>query len=99
MSAGRGKDVTVTRFSLTLPILDSEVLKQWNDKQVKFTVVKEDNAWINALVGALPWILLIVVWLIIMRRMQGGAGDPGDILVREEPREDAHRGVVEGDVP
>ena len=33
--------------------------------------VKEDNAWINALVSALPWVLLLVVWLIIMRRMQG----------------------------
>jgi len=72
-----GKEISVTRFSLTLPILDSEVLKQWNDKQVKFTVVKEDNAWINALVSALPWVLLLVVWLIIMRRMQGGAGPRG----------------------
>ncbi len=75
-----GKDVSVTRFSLTLPILDSEVIKQWNDKQVKFTVVKEDNAWINALVSALPWVLLLVVWLIIMRRMQGGAGGPRGIF-------------------
>jgi len=75
-----GKDVAVTRFSLTLPILDSGVIKEWNDKQLKFTVVKEDNAWINALVSALPWVLLLVVWLIIMRRMQGGAGGPRGIF-------------------
>jgi cell division protease FtsH len=66
-----GKDINVTRFSLTLPILDSAVIKEWNDKQLKFTIVKEDNAGINALVSALPWVLLLVVWLIIMRRMQG----------------------------
>ena len=66
-----GKDINVTRFSLTLPILDSAVIKEWNDKQLKFTIVKEDNAWVNALVSALPWVLLLVVWLIIMRRMQG----------------------------
>ncbi len=72
-----GKDVSVTRFTLTLPILDSTVLKEWNDKQLKFTIVKEDNAWVNALVSALPWVLLLVVWLIIMRRMQGGAGPRG----------------------
>jgi cell division protease FtsH len=66
-----GKDISVTRFSLTLPILDSAVIKEWNDKQLKFTIVKEDNAWVNALVSALPWVLLLVVWLIIMRRMQG----------------------------
>jgi cell division protease FtsH len=66
-----GKDISVTRFTLTLPILDTAVLKEWNDKQLKFTIVKEDNAWVNALVSALPWVLLLVVWLIIMRRMQG----------------------------
>ena len=71
-----GKDITVSKFTLTLPILDSGVIKEWNDKQLKFTIVKEDNAWINALIGALPWVLLIVVWLIIMRRMQG-AGPRG----------------------
>ena len=66
-----GKDISVTRFTLTLPILDTAVIKEWNDKQLKFTIVKEDNAWVNALVSALPWVLLLVVWLIIMRRMQG----------------------------
>jgi cell division protease FtsH len=71
-----GKEINVTRFTLTLPILDSAVIKEWNDRQLKFTIVKEDNAWINALVSALPWVLLLVVWLIIMRRMQG-AGPRG----------------------
>jgi cell division protease FtsH len=71
-----GKEVTFQKFSLTLPILDSGVIKDWTERGVKFTVTKEDNAWINALVGALPWVLLLVVWLIIMRRMQG-AGPRG----------------------
>ena len=69
-----GKDVSFQRFSLTLPILDSGVINEWNTRGVKFTIQKEDNAWISALVSALPWVLLLVVWLIIMRRMQGGAG-------------------------
>jgi cell division protease FtsH len=71
-----GRDITFKRFTLTLPFIDSSVIKEWTDKGIKFTVVKEDNTWINALVGALPWILLLVVWLIIMRRMQG-AGPKG----------------------
>ena len=71
-----GKDVQFTKFTLTLPILDSAVIKDWNDRGVKFSVQKEDNTWISALVGALPWVLLLVVWLIIMRRMQG-AGPKG----------------------
>ena len=70
------KSVPFKNFWLTLPILDSGVIKEWNDKGLKFTVVREDNTWISALIGALPWILLLVVWLIIMRRMQG-AGPKG----------------------
>ncbi len=66
-----GKTITFQKFTLTLPILDSGVIKEWNDRGLKFTVVREDNTWISALIGALPWILLLVVWLIIMRRMQG----------------------------
>ncbi|MBX2990584.1 MAG: ATP-dependent zinc metalloprotease FtsH [Bacteroidetes bacterium] len=67
-----GKEVVFDKFVLTLPILDSAVIKDWTDRGLKFTVVREDNTWISALIGILPWILLLVVWLIIMRRMQGG---------------------------
>ncbi|MBI3189516.1 MAG: ATP-dependent zinc metalloprotease FtsH, partial [Ignavibacteriales bacterium] len=38
---------------------------------LKFNIVKEDNTWMSALLGALPWILILAVWLIVMRRMQG----------------------------
>jgi cell division protease FtsH len=65
------KSVSFQRFSLTLPILDSAVIKDWNDRGITFTIQKEDNTWISALVSALPWVLLLVVWLLIMRRMQG----------------------------
>ncbi|MFN0156778.1 MAG: ATP-dependent zinc metalloprotease FtsH [Bacteroidota bacterium] len=71
-----GKELEFNRFVLTLPILDSQVINDWNTRGLKFTVVREDNAWITALIGALPWVLLLVVWLIIMRRMQG-AGPKG----------------------
>ncbi len=67
-----GKEYSFQKFTLTLPILDSGVIKEWTDRGLKFKVVKEDNTWINALINALPWVLLLVVWLIIMRRMQGG---------------------------
>ncbi|MEO8167849.1 MAG: ATP-dependent zinc metalloprotease FtsH [bacterium] len=71
-----GKNVNFKNFWLTLPILDSGVIKEWNDKGLKFTVVREDNTWVNGLIGLLPWVLLIAVWFIIMRRMQG-AGPKG----------------------
>jgi cell division protease FtsH len=71
-----GKNVPVRKFWLTLPILDSAVIKEWTDRNLKFTVVREDNTWIQGLFGLLPWVLLVAVWLIIMRRMQG-AGPKG----------------------
>jgi cell division protease FtsH len=67
-----GRQVSFTRFSLTLPILDSGTVKDWNDRGISITVQKEDNTLVSALISVLPWVLLVGVWLIIMRRMQGG---------------------------
>src|SRR5882672_1580147 len=66
-----GKTISSDRFWVTLPYIDGTVVKEWNEKGVRFTITKEDNTWMNALLSALPWVLLLVVWLIIMRRMQG----------------------------
>ncbi len=72
-----GKNVrNATKVVLTLPYsnIDDKIISEWNDKGLKFNIVKEDNAWLNALIGFLPWILLIGIWLLIFRRMQAGAG-------------------------
>jgi len=66
-----GRVLSVQRFVTTLPYIDGAVIKEWNDKEIRFTISKEDNTWMNALLSVLPWVLLFVVWLIIMRRMQG----------------------------
>ena len=69
-----GKKVRVEKFTLTLPYtnIDEPIIANWTAHHVNFNISKEDNVWINALIGALPWILLLGVWLIIFRRMQGG---------------------------
>jgi len=66
-----GKTVKLERFMVTLPYIDAEVIKTWNEKDIRFTISKEDNTWMNALLSVLPWILILVVWLFFMRRMQG----------------------------
>jgi cell division protease FtsH len=65
-----------TRVVLTLPYtnIDDKLIADWTSRGLKFNIVKEDNTWMSALVGFLPWILLIGIWLIIFRRMQMGAG-------------------------
>ncbi len=42
--------------------------------QPKIEFDKETDTWGNLLMGILPFILLIGVWIFIMRRMSGGAG-------------------------
>ncbi|MEK9137102.1 MAG: ATP-dependent metallopeptidase FtsH/Yme1/Tma family protein, partial [Bacteroidota bacterium] len=66
-----GKRLTLERFFVMLPFIDSNVVQEWSDRGIRFTITREDNTWMNALLSALPWVLLLVIWLIVMRRMQG----------------------------
>ncbi|HAX50033.1 MAG TPA: cell division protein FtsH, partial [Bacteroidetes bacterium] len=70
------RQVTGDKIIVLLPYtnIDDAVIKTWNDKQIAFRIEKEDTSWIGPLIGALPWILIIVFWIIIMRRMQGQGG-------------------------
>jgi cell division protease FtsH len=70
-----GKDVKVRNFSVYLPepiIKDQEVI--WRQKGIDYSFEKQSSEWINMLVTMIPWILIIAVWIIFMKRMQGGAG-------------------------
>ncbi|TNJ45735.1 ATP-dependent zinc metalloprotease FtsH [Tamlana fucoidanivorans] len=51
----------------------NDVIKDLSDKPT-VTFDTETNDWGNLLMGILPFILLIGVWIFIMRRMSGGAG-------------------------
>ena len=69
-----GKKVRGDRFVVFLPhASDPKVIDEWTRRGIKFNFVKEENQWLNALLGILPWILLIFIWFLLMRRMQGNA--------------------------
>lgn len=70
------RQVSVEKFTVLLPFtnITDETIKKWNEKNIEFRIEKEDNSWIGPLIGALPWIIIIVFWIIVMRRMQGQAG-------------------------
>ena len=51
-NVGEKKDVR--KFTLTLPFIDSGVIDEWTKQGIQFRVVKDDNAWINALISFLP---------------------------------------------
>lgn len=74
-----GRTMTIDKFNLLLPYsnIEQDVVKSWNDAGVNITMEKDDGGWLTPLLGALPWILIIVFWIIIMRRMQGGGASGG----------------------
>lgn len=70
------RQISVEKFNVLLPYtnIDNETLKLWGDKKVAFRIEKEDTNWLGPLIGALPWIIIIIFWIIVMRRMQGQGG-------------------------
>ncbi len=67
-----GKKVRGDRFVVFLPnASDSRAIDEWTRRGVKFNFVKESNQWLNALLSIIPWVLLIFIWFLIIRRMQG----------------------------
>jgi cell division protease FtsH len=78
MTTATGTRVVGDKFVVTLPYtnIDDSIIDEWVRRNIDFNIIKEDRAWLTALLSALPWILLIAIWIMIMRRMQGGAGGP-----------------------
>ena len=48
--------------------------KEWKARGVQYTFGKPSVDWGGYLLSMAPWLLLIVFWIFIMRRMQGGMG-------------------------
>ncbi|MBS1518507.1 MAG: ATP-dependent zinc metalloprotease FtsH [Bacteroidetes bacterium] len=76
------RTVTIDKFNVLLPYtnIDDQVVKTWNDAGLQFSIEKDDGGWLAPLLGALPWILIIAFWIIIMRRMQSGGGGSKNIF-------------------
>lgn len=68
------KEIRTKEISVYLPepvVKDQEAI--WRTK-FPYSFEKESNEWLNVLLGFIPWILIIGVWIIIMRKMQGAGG-------------------------
>jgi len=71
-----GRQVTIDKISLYLPYTnaDEALIKTWTDNINTYSFEKDDGGWLTPILSALPWILIIAFWIIIMRRMQNGGG-------------------------
>ncbi len=63
------------RIALTLPFtsLDESLVNDWVAKGLRFRVEKEESVWLNIAINVLPWVLILVIWLVLLRRMQNTA--------------------------
>ncbi len=61
-----------TQFKVNLPFLDSEMLKEWDKMGFRYDFEAEEFSIWNVLLGAWPFLLMILIWIIMMRNMQGG---------------------------
>jgi cell division protease FtsH len=79
---GGGRSVSTDRFTVFLPYanLDDKIIETWMAQGVQFNIEKDDGGWFGPILGALPWILIIVFWIFIMRRMQSGGGGSRNIF-------------------
>jgi cell division protease FtsH len=68
------RQVEIDRFFTRLGVLDSQVEKTWEDKGIAWKYEEGDSAWTGYILSMLPWVALIVVYIVIMRRMQNGGG-------------------------
>ena len=65
----------VDAFWVILPRdVDEAMEKEWKARGVQYTFGKPSVDWGGYLLSMAPWLLLIVFWIFIMRRMQGGMG-------------------------
>ncbi|MBN1306798.1 MAG: AAA family ATPase, partial [Chitinispirillaceae bacterium] len=59
-------------FSVNLPYVDGEMLAQWDKAGFEYTFEQERLNWGDVLVSVLPWAIMILFWLFIMKQMQAG---------------------------
>jgi cell division protease FtsH len=68
-----GAEGTVTTFTTDLPVHHSEnLITRLEAANVEIGARDADRDWWSVLIGFLPWILIIGIWIFIIRQMQAG---------------------------
>jgi len=73
-----GVETEYSMFFVVLnPVIDSEMLAQWDEMGISYEFEDETRDWVDYLFQILPWVLIIFFWFFLMRRMQTGGGTKG----------------------
>ena len=80
---GAPKPAVVKKFQTFLPSFQGEdLLNRLNEKNVSVTVEPAEKGsllW-QLVIGILPWVLIIGIWVLIMKRAQQVQGGPGGLF-------------------
>ncbi|CAN5832600.1 ATP-dependent zinc metalloprotease FtsH [soil metagenome] len=69
----QGEEAMVSRFTTDLPVHHSEnLIVRLEEANVQISAREADRDWWSVLIGFLPWILIIGIWIFIIRQMQAG---------------------------
>jgi cell division protease FtsH len=80
---GEKKPASVKTFQTYLPSFQGEdLLKKLEEQKVVVTVEPSEKGSIlwQILIGVLPWVLIIGIWILIMKRAQNIQGGPGGLF-------------------
>ena len=61
-----------SKFELHIPFEDPSLLEKLEAKSVEIDAEPPSTNWSGIILTSLPWIILIVFWLFMLRQMQGG---------------------------
>jgi len=66
-----------SNFTLVVPSVTKETADEWTQKGIKVRMQKEQYGVGDFLISMIPWILFILLWFWLLKRMQGGAQSGG----------------------
>ena len=68
----KGKTEGIDNFVAMIPFADPQLVSKLDSAGVKISAEKSEENWLSYLFTFAPFLLVILLWLFIMRQMQGG---------------------------
>jgi len=66
-----------TKFMLIVPSVTKETADEWSKFGITVKMQREQYGFSDFLISMIPWILILVLWFFLLKRMQGGGQGDG----------------------
>ncbi|MBW7997311.1 MAG: ATP-dependent metallopeptidase FtsH/Yme1/Tma family protein [Candidatus Glassbacteria bacterium] len=70
----QGEEALTRNFETYIPFEDPDLVQKLDAADVEVTGKPPAVNWMTHLMGWVPWVLIIFIWLFFMRQLQGGGG-------------------------